>query len=181
MAAVELSRSEAYSNSVRLLRNLARLAERRLSQTPEAVPLRDALNDLWADMTEEEQDLIEALSADLWTLMESEPLGPEPESRHLSGFRDAVAGRHWTQVSAFLRDFPRLATGSEGALLRAECWTAHGEVAIASEFAMHASRLLLVQSVRAPSFFVMSRRSELQRKSGAVRKGGSVPFLELVL
>lgn len=160
-AAGDPGRRAAYRKSVQLMRDLARLAERRVSQTPDAVPLRAALNDLWADMTEAEQDLIESLSADLWTLMENEPLGPEPDSKDQSRFRDAVNAQQWTQVSAFLRDFPRLATGIEGALLRAECWTAHGEMAIASEFALHASRLLRVRSLGAATSFVRSRRSEL--------------------
>ena len=139
---VAVARSPAWHESVHLLRELARLAERGLSQSAEARPIRESMEKLAADLSTHEEDLLDGLSADLWTLMETEPLGPEPGPGLAEDLRHAKATDDWAHVSALLRDYPRLAGGAEGALLRATCWAAHGERAIASEFAQHADRLL---------------------------------------
>lgn len=141
----ELKRSNSYRQAIGLLRQLARLAERGRSQTPDARPLRQALDAIWSDMSSDEQDLVEAMSADLWTLMDIGPLGPEPPTDAQQVYKDAVAVQNWQIVSICLRDYPRLATGSQGALRRSECWAALGEDAIASEFAEHAGKLLRAQ------------------------------------
>lgn len=59
------SRSNAYRESIRLLQQLVRLTENGRSQSPEAQRIRAAMEAPWYTMSEEEQDLVEALSADL--------------------------------------------------------------------------------------------------------------------
>jgi len=135
-----MTRSRAFKESVSVLRALAQLAERRKSQSSEASPLRERLDDLAPGLSDEEQALLDGLSADLWTLMDEE-LGPAPASRHVAELAAARDAGRWTEVSALLRDVPRLATGVEGARLRAECWAALGEQSIADEFADRANRL----------------------------------------
>lgn len=172
----ELKRSNFYRQAISLLRQLARLAERGRSQTPDARPLRQALDAIWHNMSSDEQDLVEAMSADLWTLMDIEPLGPEPPTDIQQFYKDAVAVQDWQIVSTYLRDYPRLATGSRGALRRSECWAALGEREIASEFAEHAGKLLRSQQATAAASAIRKRREALLRKSGADRVCGSTPF-----
>lgn len=177
MSDTELKRSNSYRQAVGTLRQLARLAELGRSQTPDARPLRQALDAVWSDLSPDEQDLVESMSADLWSLMDIGPLGPVPSPDVQQSYKDAVALQNWQIVSTYLRDYPRLATGSQGALRRSECWAALGESAIASEFAEHASKLLRLQHAAAAASAIRERREALLRKSGADRVRGSTPFL----
>lgn len=170
-------RSSAYRTALGALRELARLAEQGRSQTSDAIPFRATLDSKWGELSFEEQELIEGMSADLWTLMDVAPLGPVPPASTQEAFKTAVETQSWLRVSNLLRDFPRLATGFEGALRRAECWAALGEHAIAAEFAEHASRLLRSTQLNQVQPVIRKRRDELQKKSGANRIAGSVPFL----
>jgi hypothetical protein len=162
--------SNSYCESIRLLRQLARLAEDGQSQSPEAQRIRAAMEASWYGMSEEEQNLVDGLSADLWTLTEEDPLGPTPSDEGRRALQQAWAAARWQEVSALLRDCPRLAVGVEGALLRAQCWLALGEEEIAAEFTQHAARQLHAPPRGAVPGAVAARRKELQARSGAQRR-----------
>jgi hypothetical protein len=174
-ATVTSERGRAYREGLRLLRDLARLAETGRSQTPAAATIRAALDEQWESMSEAEQSLLESLSADLWTLMDPRPLGPVPEAGHERALSEARSQSRWMEVAALLRDYPRLATGPQGALLRAEYWLALGEQEIAAEFICLASRTLPVRQLQPAT--VAARREELRRCSGITKPPPVAPFL----
>lgn len=157
------------------MRALARLSERGESQTAQGHVLRSQLERLWYKLTEEEQDLLDSLSADLRSLVEQPPLGPEPTEQEEIDLKAAVSAASWMGVLALLRDCPRLSQGVDGAQLRAQCWRAVGVNEIAAEFYGQARDLLLRSTVVAGA--VATRRRELKMTSGARRRAAR-PLLE---
>lgn len=168
MTAGNTQRSSAFITSVRHLRALARLSERGESQTEQGHAFRLQLEGLWYKLTAEEQDLLESLSADLRTLVEQPPPGPEPNEQEKLDMQAAISAASWLEVLALLRECPRLSQGVDGAHLRAQCWRAVGEDQIAAEFYGQAQKLLVRGTVLAG--VIAARRHELKRPSGALRR-----------
>ena len=167
-------RSPAFAASIEQLRALAHLAERGESQTEHGNAIRFQLEDLWERLSPEEQDLVEALSADLRTLVEQPPSGPQPTEKGLVELQQAISTQSWVEILALLRECPRLSEGVDGAQLRAQCWRALGEDRIAAEFYAQASNLLMRTPVLGG--VISARRLELKMRSG-VRKREVRPFL----
>lgn len=168
MAAENTHRSAAFIASVGHLRALAWLSERGESQTEQGHALRLQLEGLWYKLTAEEQDLLESLSADLRTLVEQPPPGPEPIEQEKIDIQTAISAASWLEVLALLRECPRLSQGADGALLRAQCWRAVGEDQIAAEFYGQAQKLLMRGTAHTGA--IAARRHELKRLSGVLRR-----------
>jgi len=123
-------RSSSFLAGARYTRALAKLSERGESQTAQGHVLRSQLEDLWYEIPEEEQDLLDSLSADLRSLVEQPPPGPEPTEQEKIDLAAAVSDASWTEVLALLRECPRLSQGVDGAQLRAQCWRAVGVIGV---------------------------------------------------
>jgi len=130
--------------------------------------LRLQLEGLWNKLTSEEQDLLESLSADLRTLVEQPPPGPEPTEQEMVDIQAAISAAAWIEVLALLRECPRLSQGVDGAHLRAQCWRKVGEDQIAAEFYGQAQKLLMHGTILVG--VIATRRRELRMPSGARRR-----------
>lgn len=161
-------RSSSFLASVRYMRALARLSERGESQTAQGQVLRSQLEGLWYEIPEEEQDLLDSLSADLRSLVEQPSPGPEPTEQEKIDLAAAVSAASWMEVLALLRECPRLSQGVDGAQLRAQCWRAVGVNEIAAEFYGQAREMLVHGIVVAG--VIAARRRELKMPSGARRR-----------
>jgi len=161
-------RSSSFLAGVRAMRALARLSERGESQTAQGHVLRSQLEGLWYELPEEEQDLLDSLSADLRSLVEQPPPGPEPTEQEKIDLAAAITAASWLEVLALLRECPRLSQGVDGAQLRAQCWRAVGVNEIAAEFYGQARELLVPGTVVAG--VIAARRRELKMPSGARRR-----------
>jgi hypothetical protein len=171
MAIGSTPRSSSFLAGVRYMRALARLSERGESQTAKGHVLRTQLEGLWYELPEEEQDLLDSLSADLRSLVEQPPPGPEPTDQEKNDLAAAISAASWMEVLALLRECPRLSQGVDGAQLRAQCWRAAGVNEIAAEFYGQAKDLLERSTVvTVMAGVIATRRRELNMPSGARRR-----------
>lgn len=173
-------RSAAYHACVRLMRELADLEAKGMSETAQDELVRHSLEETWFQMSNSEQGIVDALSADLRFLEDPKPLGPTPGPAEQTAFSVAERSESWDDVAALLRDYPTLAGGPVGAAVRARCWMALGEVDIALEFSLQSRRLERAQGSPG-GISLLARRRELHQQSGARRFVGRPTLFEIAL
>jgi hypothetical protein len=97
--------------------------------------LEDESEVQWIELSAEQQQLIRSLSADLWFLSgDCEVLKRQPRPEQEEALRAARRAEHWQEVAMLLHDCPALAVGSDGLQIRAELWSALGQVDVARRF-----------------------------------------------
>jgi hypothetical protein len=115
----------AFVESVRLLLELQTLFTGGLDESLEADAVRDAMDQPWYDMTDDEQGLLRQLSADLYTIGDRS-FEARPSDDLWTALGRARAAGDWTTVLALLQEHPGLAPPAERARLRGEAWATLG-------------------------------------------------------
>ena len=96
----------------------------------------------WSAMADEEQHLLDLLSADVCTLWKAPRPRQAPNAEACAGFDAALRAEDWREVLASLHRAPGLADPPRAALMRAQAWRALGHPDVADEFIALARRLL---------------------------------------
>ena len=142
------SPNSPFQRCVGLLRRLHEMMSAGEGETDAADGLREQLADLWTLLGSGEQDLLQGLSVDLYTLGGNEP--PLPPGVHASErslerlaprIKSAYEHQDWTQLLALCRLHPEFVPKDRRAYLRARCWQSLGHPDLAVLFFDDASRL----------------------------------------
>jgi hypothetical protein len=129
----------AFIESVRLHLELHALFTGGLDESLEADAVRDAMDQPWYDMTDDEQGRIRQLSADLYTIGDRS-VGADPGDDLRAALGRARAAGDAETVLSLLQEHAGLAPPAERSRLRGEAWTALGVPQAASMFIEDAIR-----------------------------------------
>ena len=114
----------AFDESVRLLLALHELIASGKGDDAEADDIRDQMDEPWYEMTPFERDLVNDLSADLYTIGHRHPdtiSGVEKHSMD-DDFNTAVQQGHWTRVLSIVREAQGSLPADDAALIRGVAW-----------------------------------------------------------
>lgn len=134
-------RSAEYAEYVSLLRELHKLIADGKLDAPEADEIRDQMDEPWYGMSEDEIELVNLLSADLYTFCREPPQVQPPRCADPEAFKTYVREKQFREALTALHHNPELATAHEAALIRAQAWLSFGHADVALEFVTHAQRL----------------------------------------
>jgi tetratricopeptide (TPR) repeat protein len=139
-----LALSANYRAVVRAIRELHRLDQAGLENSPDADAVRDTHDVAWEALSESERKRISGLSEDLYALREpppaAEPMNPQAQAR----LNDAVEARQrgdWDRALELLRRWSAHLAPALVSYLRGTIWRDAGDLETAVLFLEHASRL----------------------------------------
>jgi hypothetical protein len=132
-----LELSDNFKESVDLLIKLAdcNMSEDSGAVTPEMQDIEDRAEKLWYELTDTETTILNAMSADLWYLVDGGPLkGREPTDEFRVRFEKAKLENNLLEIARSLHDCSKLASGVEGARIRLHLWKSLGQVEMTRRF-----------------------------------------------
>ena len=138
------STSPSYLESIRGLHRLHALALEGRNDSPEADAIRDGLERPWYDLSAIEQERIEGLSEDLYSISDppQEPLTSNPQvQRKLAELDEARQSGKWDEALELLRRWCRYIDPALLSSRRGSLWREAGDDETAALFFEHASRL----------------------------------------
>ena len=133
------AKNGAYRRSVELLLKLHLLTRDGQGETAEADDVRDASEEPWWQMSEEEKQRFRCLSEDLKTLEPDARLEHLPAGDHISEdgrrrIEHFLSRRDWEAILGFLRDHAEQVPADLAAYYRGRCWAELGDHLAAIEF-----------------------------------------------
>lgn len=134
------SKSDPFSQSVGLLRELHLLTIEGRDESEGADQIREAMEAPWRQLSSEERTRLEGLSADLYSIGETITSPAIPSDRGAVEFEQAVLSRDWDKALELLRR-QRVLQPANVAALRGVVWTELGHAEIAALFFAEAYRL----------------------------------------
>lgn len=141
MAVADQTKSDAFAESVRLLRDLHFLTIAGKDESPEADAIRDAMEMPWWRLSALEQERVSGLSGDLYTLGEVDRSTTPTSSGGHQLLDSAVQAGDWDRALAILRENEDQITSSQAAALRGIAWDRLGHPEVAVLFFEEATRL----------------------------------------
>jgi len=132
-----MSYSLAFHESVDLVVRVHRLMVAGQGETAEANMLRAKSEKPWYEMSDEEQDLVNGLSEDLYDIVPG-VIGPEQTSISASEFAQLLLANRWPEALCYLRNNKSQIKLSELALHRGGIWAHLSEDEVAFEFYRYA-------------------------------------------
>ena len=123
----------AFAEYIPLLLALHRLIREGTDEAPEGDHLRDAMDERWYRMADEERYLVDKLSAHLYAIGDRSTGAPPPFDVRAS-FQQAWGAKNWEAVLDLLEDHPGLAAPGQRSFLRSMAWGALGVPEAADEF-----------------------------------------------
>jgi tetratricopeptide (TPR) repeat protein len=129
-----------FDESVRLLLELHDLIAAGRGDDPEADTIRDLMEPPWYAMTEAQQQLVNGLSADLYTIGKGPGTG-ERVSLPTNEIERLVADENWPAVLDLVRSKQELLPSDEAAFTRAVAWMHLGQSEVALRFFRELERL----------------------------------------
>jgi hypothetical protein len=136
--------TSSYLHSLRGLHELHRLALQDQNDSTEADEIRDGLEQVWSDLSTIEQDRLDGLSEDLYSISDP-PQEPLPSrrlvQRKLIQVGEAIEAGNWDVALNLLREVGRQVEPALLSELRGEIWQAAGDDATAKLFFDHAASL----------------------------------------
>jgi tetratricopeptide (TPR) repeat protein len=137
--------SANYRAVVRAIRELHRLNQAGLEESPEADAIRDAHDAAWEALSEAERRRIGGLSEDLYSLSElppngAQPLNPQAQTRLNDAFEARQLG-DWDRALELLRRWSKHLSPALVSFLRGTIWRDAGDAETAVPFLEHATHL----------------------------------------
>jgi tetratricopeptide (TPR) repeat protein len=138
------STNPSYLQYIRSLRELHALTMAGRDESPEADAIRDGMDHPWYDLSETEQERINGLSADLYSISDT-PKEPQPTNpqvqRKLIEADEAWQAGNWDQALEILRRWSQHIDPAILSYRRGRIWHEAGDDATANLFYGHAARL----------------------------------------
>ncbi len=156
----------AYLQSLRGLHRLHALTQAGQSQSPEADALRDSLEAPWDALSEAEQQRINGLSEDLYSLSDppAEPEPPNPQAtRNLIETAEARLTGEWDRALKLLRRWGRYLSPADLSFQRGCVWREAGDDATAAIYFRHAAELEPQNEKYAASYLRELHKSDVSR------------------
>ena len=135
------SRSEAFVQSVDLVLRVHQLMSAGQGESAEANRLRAASERPWYEMSDEEQDLVEGLSADLYSIGIDREDRPTVDVDNIGDFTEAIRRKDWSAALRFIREHDKALLPAHAALSRAYFWSELGQPQVAIVFLKEALRI----------------------------------------
>jgi hypothetical protein len=129
-----MNHNELFSRSVQLMLEIADLELYGIGESSQANALEDEAERYWTLLSDAEQLLIRAISADMWFLSGTKLRGRAPRDGEAEALAVAKSSGNWLQVASLLHESPALSSGVDGVALRAELWSALGQPKVARRF-----------------------------------------------
>jgi hypothetical protein len=129
--------SEGFAESVELLIKLAdcRINDDQGAITPEMSEVEGRAEKLWYELNDTDTIILDAMSADLWYLVDGGPLkGREPTDELRVRYEKAKSDDNLLEIAWSLHDCPKLASGVEGARIRLYLWKSLGQSEMTRRF-----------------------------------------------
>ena len=133
--------SAAFQESVRWLLALHDVMSAGRSESPEAEDLRTRMEKPWYAMADEEQELIDGLSADLYTIGQPRAVSTLVADQDTAEFERLINEKSWASALEFLRDHEAQLPPDDVACIRGICWASLDQPAVADRFFLEALRL----------------------------------------
>jgi hypothetical protein len=144
MAKQPFSTRPSYVQYIQGLRRLHELIAVDRDDTPEGDAVRDGMDGPWYELSETEQNRINGLSEDLYSISDpqEEPLPMNPQAeRKLNEAMEALNIGEWDKALELLRRWKRYFDPAKLSYLRGFVWHEAGDDATATVFFEHATRL----------------------------------------
>ena len=178
------SKSDPFSQSVVLLRELHLLTIEGRDESEAADQVREAMEAPWRQLSSEERARLEGLSADLYSIG-VDRVAPDHVSDELAKtLQSATEAQDWESALAFLRDNETKLPPADVAVLRGICWDRLGQPDASSLFFSESVRIkpndfrLLIMDLRC---LVRSHRlDEARSKARKIAASATNPY-ELLL
>lgn len=141
MSIVNETASPEFRASLHLLSELHHLHLAGHDESSDADQIREAMTDSWWKLSGSEQQRLEGLSADLYSIGADRPAPQHISDKVANAFEVATQRKDWDEALAVLRQHERELPPLEVAALRGVAWGTRGYHEIASLFFAEASRL----------------------------------------
>ena len=126
--------SSDFDESVRLLLVLHDLIAQGKGDDLEADQVRDQMEAPWCGMTDSQQELVNGLSADLYTIGGERERHGEPTGEATHGFERAVQHGNWDEALRLVRLAETTLPPDEVAFVRGICWMHLNQPSVAMRF-----------------------------------------------
>jgi hypothetical protein len=133
--------SSAFQESVRWLLALHDVMSAGRSESSEANELRVRREKPWYQMVDAEQELIDGLSADLYTIGQPREISNLVADRDAAKFEQLINEKNWVSALEFLRSHESQLPPDDVACIRGICWASLGQPTVADRFFLDALRL----------------------------------------
>jgi len=129
--------SEGFEESAQLLIKLADFSRNEPKVTPpEMLDAEDRAERLWYQLNDTDTIILDAMSADLWYLVEDGPYPPskDPTDELREKFEQAKKDDNLVEIAWALHECAKLASGVEGARIRLHLWKSLKQEEMARRF-----------------------------------------------
>lgn len=128
--------SEGFAESVELLIKLADgIKDDSDRDTPEMLEAEDRAERLWYNLNDTDTTILDAMSADLWYLVDGGPTrGKDPTDELRVRYEQAKRDANYLDIAWSLHECPKLASGVEGARIRLHLWKTLGQEEMTRRF-----------------------------------------------
>lgn len=135
------NRPDAFTESIRLLRDLHFLTIAGKDESADADAIRDAMESPWWRLSELERERVSGLSGDLYTLGSIDPSAKPAALGDHQLIQSALQSGDWDRVLTIIRENESQITTSQAAALRGIAWDRLGHPEVAALFFEEAARL----------------------------------------